>query len=374
MAFFLPILALGFAVNAVMENERRDSNRKAELERAESLRREREDTARRERALEERRRREREQAQKREREAEERRRREREEAAQRERELKERVRHEREEAKKRQREAEELRRREREEAERRQREIEEQLRREEERARAAEAAKELIEANWRAGVHPGVASLTQEQIQQAKSSYLDGKVHIAFVGQSGAGKSTLTNSVRGLKANDAGAATVSQNEGTRKIDRYVDPIHPQCVWYDVPGAGTLECTDWNYFMAKELYAYDIVVVVFSDRIMQNDVRVLANAQELGIPTFLVRTKSDQVIRNMQEDYEEEEDTSRARFVQSTHDYVREVLSQAEGVDANKRVYMVSRDGVIAVVKQGPVSQQGLDEQALVRDILQVQIQ
>jgi GTP-binding protein EngB required for normal cell division len=256
------------------------------------------------------------------------------------------------------------------EAEWKRQELEEQLKQQAERAAAAEEARAMFEENWRAGKPPGIASLTPEQIKQAKSNYLDGKAHIAFVGMSGTGKSTLVNSVRGLRASAAGAALVSQNEGTRKIDRYTDPLHPQHVWYDVPGAGTLECPDWQYFMDKELYVYDALVIVFSDRIMQNDMRVLWYAEELGIPTFLVRSKSDQIMRNMESDYEEDANAAKVRYLRTTHSYVREVLGQAES-DENKKVYMISREVMLQVVKGG-TAKTGLDEQQLLGDLLKVQ--
>jgi GTP-binding protein EngB required for normal cell division len=246
----------------------------------------------------------------------------------------------------------------------------------------AEATRKLIESNWRSGVPPGLDSLTPEQITQARSGFLDGKTHIAIVGHSGAGKSTLTNRLRGLSS-DKGpdAAVVSENEATHVVTPYPDNLHPQHVWYDVPGSGTLYTPDWQYFMDHKLYAYDALIVVFADRITSTDLTILKNAKECGIPTFFVRAKSDQIMRNMalaEVDESDEDEWSfawpdegkmRQRYIDSTREYVRRVLLDA-GLDSSQLVYMVSRKGVYMAVNQRP-GDSLLDEEQLIHDLLQV---
>ena len=249
--------------------------------------------------------------------------------------------------------------------EQRQQELRDELSRERMQREAAEAAREQMETNWQNGIPPGLASLTREQMAQARSSFIDNKVHIAFVGNSGTGKSTLINSIRGLRSSSPGAAPVNQVECTRVISPYADPRHPHVVWYDVPGAGTAEIRDWQYFMDQKLYAFDALVVVFSDRILQNDLRVLGNAAELGISTFLVRSKSDQIVYNMGVDMELDAAEARVRYIRETHVYVRREID-----DDARRVYLVSREGL----RRATVGELGyaaaLDEQQLLDDLLQ----
>lgn len=369
MAFLIPLAAI--AIDGTFRYL--SAKARAGVPYGDLIQREREEADKRIRKIEEQLEHEREEGEKRRRESEARLKGELDASDERRKEMEDQLRAEMAEAEERQREIEERLTQERAEAEWKRQELEEKLRQEEERARAAEEARAIFEANWRNGTPPGISSLTPEQIRQARSSYLDGKVHIAVVGQSGSGKSTLTNCLRGKKATAPGAARVGQNECTRKVNRYTDPLHPQHVWYDVPGAGTLDCPDWHYFMDKELYVYDALIVVFSDRIMQNDVRVLDNAQELGIPTFLVRSKSEQIIRNMQSDFEEDARASKARYIRSTLDYVREILGQVASLNENQKVYMIARDGVMRAVKGNSASSDALDEQQLVEDLLEVQV-
>jgi GTP-binding protein EngB required for normal cell division len=251
----------------------------------------------------------------------------------------------------------------------------------------AEAAQALIERNWRSGTPPGLESLTREQVAQARLGFLFGKTHIAIVGHSGAGKSTLTNRLRGLSS-DKGpdAAFVSENEATRVTSRYEDAIHPQHVWYDVPGAGTPSSPDWQYFMDHKLYAYDALIVAFADRITATDLTILKNAKECGIPTFFVRTKSDQIMRNMAMaevgEGEEDEDEwaspwqdarmMQERYIESSREYARTMLAEA-GLDDTQPVYLVSGKGVYLTVKGNRPPNTPLDEVQLIHDLLQVNV-
>ena len=246
-----------------------------------------------------------------------------------------------------------------------QQELRDELSRKRRRIEVAEASRVQLGTNCQNGIPPGIASLTREQMVQARSNFMDNKVHIAFVGNSGTGKSTLINSIRGLRSSSPGAAPVNQTKCTRGISSYTDPRHPHVVWYDVPGAGTAEIRDWQYFTDQKLYAFDGLVIVFSDRILQNDLRVLSNAVALEIPTFLVRSKSDQIVHDMEVDLELDVAEVRARYIQETHAYARREI-----YDNTRRVYLVSREGM----RRAAVGEFGyaavLDEQQLLDDLLQ----
>ncbi|KAF9463903.1 interferon-inducible GTPase-domain-containing protein [Collybia nuda] len=194
--------------------------------------------------------------------------------------------------------------------------------------------------------------------------YIQGLRHFAVVGRSGTGKSSLINAFRGLTNNDPEAARVGVNETTADVTRYPDPRNPKCVWYDVPGAGTLNIPDWQYFKDQGIYMFDAVIVLYADRFTSTDIALLKTCRNCSIPTFIVRSKSDQYIRNIRRDsgYETDpednqsrftpgfvraEEKARDKFINETTADVKKNL-EAAGLRP-KRVYLVSRSVMMKVV-------------------------
>ncbi|KAF9045517.1 P-loop containing nucleoside triphosphate hydrolase protein, partial [Panaeolus papilionaceus] len=138
--------------------------------------------------------------------------------------------------------------------------------------------------------------------------------NVAIVGESGMGKSTLLNSLRGLLPSDPGAAIPGFNEATMSVQGYSDRYHEWIRWYDVPGANTPTITGWRYFTHQGLFIFDALLVVFCDRFTQTTGTLVSNAEECGIPIFLVRTKADQLIQNIQEDTDQEISGAQARAI------------------------------------------------------------
>lgn len=146
------------------------------------------------------------------------------------------------------------------------------------------------------------------------------------------------------------------------------------VWYDVPGAGTLNVKDWQYFNDQGLYVFDFIIAVIDNRFTETDVAVLKNCSRFEIPSFIVRSKANQHIRNMMED---DEDLSEAEAVQAlvlqTRANIRQNLQQVE-LDPDQYVYIVSKDTLCTLVKsrfdpslvpKGPI----IDEPKLIHDLL-----
>jgi hypothetical protein len=50
------------------------------------------------------------------------------------------------------------------------------------------------------------------------------------------------------------------------VTRYPDPHdelpHSRFIWFDVPGAGTLNVPSWQYFNEQGLFVFDIVILVY----------------------------------------------------------------------------------------------------------------
>ncbi|KDR74258.1 hypothetical protein GALMADRAFT_157516 [Galerina marginata CBS 339.88] len=244
---------------------------------------------------------------------------------------------------------------------------------------AQEATKAAVEAQKAAeerllrGIPPDVRP-TAEQIQQFRErrGYQKDALNVALVGESGVGKSALLNAVRGLWPDDPGAAAVGINETTTKVQGYVDPRHPEIKWFDVPGANTPNVAGWLYFMNQGLYALDVLVVLFSDRFTQTAGTLLRNAHECGIPTYLVRTKADQLIQNLKKERRGRLTDAQARkiFLDNTREMVNKNLDKLEL--PLRPVFVVSVLGMREWVTEGDTTNV-VDEQvilqALFRDSL-----
>ncbi|PCH37656.1 nucleoside triphosphate hydrolase protein [Wolfiporia cocos MD-104 SS10] len=247
-------------------------------------------------------------------------------------------------------------------------------------AAEAEAAREEAERDLREGKRPVVIP-TPEEIAEVKRrlQYTEGMFHFAVAGVSGSGKSSLINALRGMRNKDGGAAPTGVTETTSVVTRYpdLDPRNP-FVWYDVPGAGTLGIPDWVYFNAQGLYIFDCIIVLFDNRFTETDIAILRNCERFNIPAYIVRSKSNQHIRNILTDmgYDSEDDdsttrhtlteTARKKYIEETRASVARNLEDAEL--APHRVYIVSKDTMVKVTK-GKKAKDALDEADLIEDLL-----
>ena len=122
------------------------------------------------------------------------------------------------------------------------------------------------------GIQPEVWP-TEEEFQSAKNrvQYDPEKLHFAVCGSSGSGKSSLVNAFRGLKNNSPEAAPTGVVETTKAITRYPEPRQEmpfnRLVWFDCPGAGTLEIPGWQYFNQQGLFIFDVIVLVYDSVII-----------------------------------------------------------------------------------------------------------
>ncbi|KAF8813329.1 hypothetical protein BYT27DRAFT_7084483 [Phlegmacium glaucopus] len=190
------------------------------------------------------------------------------------------------------------------------------------RKREEEVQKDLQQAKFYLdrGIQPEVWP-TEEEFQFAKKriQYDPEKLHFAVCGSSGAGKSSLVNAFRGLKNNNPKAARTGIVETTMVITRYPDPRkelpYKRLVWFDCPGAGTLEIPGWQYFNEQGLFIFDVIVLVYDTRFTQIDVSIIKNCERFKIPLFIIRSKADVHIRNIIQDlgYDENDDDAEDHF-------------------------------------------------------------
>jgi GTP-binding protein EngB required for normal cell division len=247
--------------------------------------------------------------------------------------------------------------------------------------REATAAKEDAEKRLREGIQPVLTPTPQEILAaKAKIQYQENLFHFAIAGRAGGGKSSLVNAFRGMSNRATGSARTGVTETTLKVGRYPDPDERcQHVWYDLPGAGTIRIPDWQYFNAQGLYVFDCIVVLFDNRFTQTDIAILLNCRRFKIPTYIVRSKADQHIRNIVKEmgYEsDDEDADRSQrstlYMAAREQLVGETRRNVKAnlADANlpdQKVYIVSSSCLRAVAK-GEQPSKVIDEIHLLNDL------
>lgn len=251
----------------------------------------------------------------------------------------------------------------------------------EEEVKVANDAKAEAERKLKEGIQP-VVTPTPEEVRAAKRKvqYREDLFHFAVAGVAGGGKSSLINAFRGLRNKDIGSARTGVTETTLAMARYASP-NPEnpYVWYDIPGAGTLKIPDWQYFNAQGLYVFDCIIVLFDNRFTMTDIAILTNCRRFKIPTYIVRSKADQHIRNIMKDmgYDSDDDESedqkkklyqdaRQQFIQQTRQSVKDNLENANMPD--QRVYIVSNEPMLGVVKEKR-PRKVIDEIELLNDLI-----
>jgi len=169
------------------------------------------------------------------------------------------------------------------------------------------------------------------------------------------------------------------------ITRYPDPRkelpYKRLVWFDCPGAGTLEIPGWQYFNQQGLFIFDIIVLVYDSRFTQIDISIIQNCERFKIPLFIVRSKADVHIKNTMQDigYDEYDNDAddfddyqrRARqlLIDATKKNLKDNLEKAE---LNKHeVFIVSSSIIFSLVTAKALKKTApaIDEARLIETIL-----
>ncbi|XP_052775820.1 T-cell-specific guanine nucleotide triphosphate-binding protein 2-like [Mya arenaria] len=115
-------------------------------------------------------------------------------------------------------------------------------------------------------------------------------------GEPGTGKSAFINSIRGLKADDPGAAEVSLFETTMNLSGYPHPDNP-----NLRIVGELTFTRDNYLQKAALSQFDFLLLLSASRFKENDIWLAKEFLKLkpNFHLFFVRTKIDDDLRSSQ---------------------------------------------------------------------------
>jgi GTP-binding protein EngB required for normal cell division len=282
-----------------------------------------------------------------------------------------------------------------EEEERKKREAEREARQEElnkqrdeeirvarEQAEKEAEARKKAEDDLKKGIRPEMIP-TVEDVQKvkAKLQYTDDHFHFAVCGQAGSGKSSLINALRGMKNNDRMSAKTGAVETTQLIGRYPDmdkrPPRAWIVWYDIPGAGTTNISDWQYFNDQGLFIFDLIILAVGDRLSTIDIWIIKNCRRFNVPCFIVRSKSDQHITNVARnelDYDSDEDQdhkaikeqARRTFIEQTRQSFASIIAK-ENLPS-QRTYIISASTMCSYINGKQKSM--IDEGDLIVDLLQ----
>ncbi|KAK0213342.1 interferon-inducible GTPase-domain-containing protein [Desarmillaria ectypa] len=261
-------------------------------------------------------------------------------------------------------------------------ELQEQVQKKEAEMKETLEAQKVMESKWKTGIHP-VEWPTKEKYEATKRRfYMEGKFHLAITGISGTGKSSLINAFRGIWDDEEGAALTDIVESTSVVTPYPDPNPAKpFIWFDVPGSGTLACSDWTYFNDQGLYIFDAVIVLFNDRFTATDIAILKNCERYDIPTYIVRSKSDIHVENIVKKKRRGAggrtnpskilDKACKEYLARTQESVRSNLMKNDPPIRSQKMYAVSRDTLTMVVRDEPLEDTiVLNELDLLRDILQ----
>lgn len=150
-----------------------------------------------------------------------------------------------------------------------------------------------LQAAFDRGGAIAVKMLLSDRLNEWKES----EINVGVTGNSGVGKSSFINALRGLFADDDGAAPVGVVETTMKPTQYKHPNNEQLLLWDLPGVGTPTYTRDEYLQKIEAKLYDYFIIISSNRFTENDQWLARELKRMNKKFYFVRTKISQDLEN-----------------------------------------------------------------------------
>ncbi len=144
----------------------------------------------------------------------------------------------------------------------------------------------------------GLQGFLKRKLDQWK----DVPLNIGVTGQSSCGKSTFINTMRGLTAEDEGAAAVGVVETTTECRPYPHPSNKSFMLWDLPGAGTPNFPRSTYLDQVNFDKYDFFLIMSRSRFTEDDLWLGKEVKARGKFFFFIRTRIDEDMKNDKEDH------------------------------------------------------------------------
>nr|XP_034362253.1 uncharacterized protein LOC117710998 [Arvicanthis niloticus] len=117
---------------------------------------------------------------------------------------------------------------------------------------------------------------TISSIRNALGDIEKAPLNIAVIGEVGTGKSSLINALRGVKADEEGAAATGVICTTTERTPYPYAKYPSVILWDLPGISFFALHPYDYLKKINFEEYDFFIIVSSGKLLLNDT-VLAKA-------------------------------------------------------------------------------------------------
>jgi len=134
-------------------------------------------------------------------------------------------------------------------------------------------------------------------LERKRDEWKNTPLNVAVIGNSGVGKSSFINAIRGLNADDEGAAAVGVTQTTMEPRSFPHPDNPMLKFWDLPGVGTDEFPRASYLKQIDVDRFDFFLLLTADRFTENDTWLCDEFEKRDKKYFFVRTKIDLDISN-----------------------------------------------------------------------------
>ncbi|XP_028633538.1 uncharacterized protein LOC114629635 [Grammomys surdaster] len=133
---------------------------------------------------------------------------------------------------------------------------------------------------------------TVSAISNALGDIEKAPLNIAVIGEIGVGKSSLINALRGVKADEEGAAATGVICTTTERTSYPYAKFPSVTLWDLPGIGSFAFQPHDYLEKIKFEDYDFFIIVSSGRLKLDDTELAKVIVQMNRSFYFVRTHTD----------------------------------------------------------------------------------